>query len=55
MMKGQNVSVYSPITAMPKVKFEWRPPPPPRKISQKERRKKARYLRSQGILTKVGK
>ena len=55
VMEGQTISVYSPITTEPVVKFEWMPPPPPRKVSQKESRKKARYRRSQGIRTKGGK
>lgn len=37
-----------PIT-MPMSTFSIQFPPDPRKVSQKERRKKARYRRSQGI------
>ena len=54
-MNGQNCSVYSPIIAVPFCGFTIKSIPTPRKVSQKERRKKARYLRSQGILTKGGK
>ena len=44
-----NVTVYSPLSVPVPLEFRWMPPPPPRKVSQKERRKKARYRRSQGI------
>ena len=42
------ISAYTPLTAPP-IGYNWMPPPLPRKVSQKERRKKARYRRSQGI------
>lgn len=45
---NSNISIYAPITAAPPIGYNWMPPPP-RKVSQKERRKKARYRRSQGI------
>jgi len=43
------ISAYAPITAVTPIGYNWMPPPSPRKVSQKERRKKARYRRSQGI------
>ena len=47
---NSNISVYAPLMAptVPPPRYN-RMPPLPRKISQKERRKKARYRRSQGI------
>ena len=44
-----NITVYSPLSVPVPLEFRWMPPPPPREVSQKERRKKARYRRSQGI------
>lgn len=44
-----NVTVYSPLSVPVPLEFRWMPPPPPRKVSQQERRKMARYRRSQGI------
>lgn len=44
-----NVTVYSPLSVSVPLGFCKMPPPSPRKVSQKERRKKARYRRSQGI------
>ena len=44
-----NVTVLSPLSCPNPLEFCWMPPPSPRKVSQKERRKKARYRRSQGI------
>ena len=46
-----NHCCYTPIT-MPMSTFSIQLPPDPRKVSQKERRKKARYRRSQGIRTR---
>ncbi len=43
-----NRTVFSPLSVTVPLEFRWMPPPP-RKVSQKERRKKARYRRSQGI------
>lgn len=43
------ITVYSPLSVPVPLEFRWMPPPQPRKVSQKERRKKARYRRSQGI------
>ncbi len=50
---NSNICIYSPITALtvPPIRYK-QMPPPPRKVSQKERRKKARYRRSQGIRTR---
>ena len=47
---NSNISVYVPLMplTMPPIRYN-RMPPPPRNVSQKERRKKARYRRSQGI------
>ena len=47
---NSNISVYAPLMAPtePPTRCN-RMPPLPRKASQKERRKKARYRRSQGI------
>ncbi len=47
---NSNISVYAPLMAptVSPIRHN-RMPPPPRKVSQKERRKKARYRRSQGI------
>ena len=53
---NSNYSIYSLISALdvpPIVAAHFRPYP--RKVSQNERRKKARYRRSQGIRTKGGK
>ena len=46
---NSDICIYAPITAVPPIGYNWMPPPSPRKVSQKERRKKARYRRSQGI------
>ena len=48
-MSGMNCTVYTPIIPVPVARFSIAPIPTPRKVSQKERRKKARYRRSQGI------
>ena len=48
-MEGQNCVVYSPYLSVPTPEISIRVIPPPRKVSQKERRKKARYRRSNGI------
>ena len=50
-----NITVFSPYHSVPTPEISIRVIPPPRKVSQKERRKKARYRRSQGIRTKGGK
>ena len=44
-----NITVYSPLSDTVPLESCRMPPPTPRKVSQKERRKKARYRRSQGI------
>lgn len=44
-----NITVFSPYLSVPTPEISIRVIPPPRKVSQKERRKKARYRRSQGI------
>lgn len=44
-----NVTVYQLRSVSMPLWFCRMPPPSPRKVSQKERRKKARYRRSQGI------
>ena len=44
-----SITVLSPLSGPVPLEFRWMPPPPPRKVSHKERRKKARYRRSQGI------
>lgn len=44
-----NITVYSPLLATVPLASCPMLPPTPRKVSQKERRKKARYRRSQGI------
>ena len=54
-MEGQNCCVYSPYLSVPAPEISIRVIPTPRKVSQKERRKKARYRRSQGIRTTGGK
>ena len=41
-----NVTVFSLLSVVVPLDVRWMPPPQPRKVSQKERRKKARYLRS---------
>ena len=55
-MNGQNYSEYSvyvPINAMPVPEITIIRIPTPRKVSQKERRRKARRLRSQGLKWRV--
>ena len=54
-MEGQDCVVYSPYLSVPTPEISIRVIPSPRKVSQKERRKKARYRRSQGIIAKEGK
>ena len=54
-MEGLDCVVYSPYLSVPTPEILIVRIPTPRKVSQKERRKKARYRRSQGIRTKGGK
>lgn len=46
---NSNYSVFSPLTIVEPPIIATHVRPYPRKVSQKERRKKARYLRSQGL------
>ena len=55
-MNGQNYSEYSvyvPFNTMPVPEITIIRIPTPRKVSQKERRRKARRLRSQGLKWRV--
>lgn len=54
-MEGKTISWTPPVWSEPVPEISIRVIPTPRKVSQKERRKKARYRRSQGIRTKGGK
>lgn len=54
-MEGKTISWVPPVWAEPVPGISIIVIPTPRKVSQKERRKKARYRRSQGIRTKGGK
>jgi len=47
-----NYTVFSPIGVPPIMAVHFRPYP--RKVSQKERRRKARHLRSNGIRVRKG-
>ncbi len=49
-----NVSVYSPLSVPVPLALCRLPPPSPRKVSQKERRRKERRLRSNGIRVRKG-
>ena len=49
---SMNCTVFFPLPVEAPVLL---PRPTPRKVSQKERRKKERYLRSQGLRVKEGK
>ena len=53
-MSGMNCTVYTPIISVPVARFSIAPIPTPRKVSQKERRRKERRLRSNGIRVRKG-
>lgn len=53
-MEGQDCVVYSPYLSVPTPEISIRVIPTPRKVSQNERRRKERRLRSNGIRVRKG-